>query len=189
MEAKLRYKRDLNSFGVQGSLGKKKTPPKRVVNKVEKEVKKEPEPPVKLKPKSEPRIDFIQRNIQKASEQKSRQKLPKPSLPDYSSNHKPGEIPKYIGSRKSEIRTEESHPSGVQIPKGMRLLSEEEKSEAISNLNEQKEQILSQLAHAPLKLESPQLIRQKRLLEAELNEIETSIQQLSKQYVFAPADD
>ena len=143
------------------------------------------------KPKQPPRIDFIQRNIDEAAEQKSRakQKVTTKKEKVIAQRHAPGEIPQYIESRKEAIRAEKEPPKKPDMPPGMRLLSEEEKQEAIENLMEQKKDIESQLAKFSLRLESPTILREKRVLEDELDQIEKSIEQLSKKFVFVPDDD
>jgi hypothetical protein len=70
----------------------------------------------------------------------------------------------------------------------MRLLTDDEKRESIQELNDQKEDIIARLSRMPLKLESPTLIREKKMMEVELDEIEKSIDQLTKKYVFVPDD-
>ena len=78
------------------------------------------------------------------------------------------------------------YEDGSVCPPGMRLLSEEEKAIAIDDLTEQKQEIESTLGRAPLRIESPQLQRQQRMLEQQLIDIESSLEQLKKKYVFVP---
>ena len=184
MEAHLRYRAQLGSGGVAGSLGSKKT------TKKTKPVHKpppEPEPPKetpKPKQKAQPRIDFVQRNIDAAADTKSRAHQPKPQPRQYGGNHLPGEIPHYLDTRKELIKEEPAQQ--VQCPKGMRLMTNEEKTEALNDLRAEKADIESRLGKMPLRIESPQLIRQKRIMEDQLDEITQSIEQLSKKYVFLP---
>lgn len=193
MEAHLRFKRQMNSAAPFAT--EKRTVPKKAPKPKHRAIPEpEPEPPMKSpikanKPKAEPRIDFIQRNIEEAADAKTRAHKPKPGPKKYENAHKPGEIPKFITRRKEEIEAEHAPIPESKCPPGMRLLSDEEKMDAILNLKEQKEAIEAQLAKAPLRIESPQLLRQKRMLEQELTDIDASIDQLSRQYVFVPEDD
>ena len=196
MEAKLRYRAQLNSSGVAGKLGgNKKAVPKKIHQSPKKETEKkqiieekEPEAPKpKPKPKEKPRIDFIQRNIDEAAEVKSRAHVPKPQPRKYGDNHQPGEIPHYLGSRKEDIETASiTHPPAAQCPKGTRLMTDEEKADALSSLREEKAEIEATLGHMPLRIESQSMIRNKRIMETRLDEINHSIDQLSKKYVFIP---
>ena len=183
MEAHLRYKAQLGSGGVAGSFGAKKPTKKpKPVPKREPKPEIEPEPP---KPKkTKPRIDFVQRNIDAAGETKSRAHQPKPQPRQYGGNHLPGEIPHYLDSRKETLRDETSQQ--VQCPKGMRLMTAEEKQEALDDLRAEKADLENKLGRMPLRIESPQLIRQKRIMEDQLDEITQSIEQLTKKYVFIP---
>lgn len=214
-------RREMASGGVKQKMGVKKDGPRHVdpiKAKAKAEPEPEPEPKVarprlgqaqpeskverprlgqqkqdkpEAKPKQPPRIDFIQRNIEGAGEQKSRAKQKVASKKEklIEQKHAPGEIPQYIESRKEAIRMEKEPPPKSDIPPGMRLLSEEEKLEAIESLTEQKKDIEAQLSKFSLRLESPTILREKRVLENELDQIEKSIEQLSKKYVFVPDDD
>jgi len=185
MEAHLRYQRELNSGSIKNSLGAKKaTIPKKAVKK--RENPPEPEIDEKLEIKPEPRLDFIQRNIYQASQQAQRTKVPKPEPKEYGKVHRPGEVPRYIEERKANIILENAPPPDVKCPRGMRIMTEEEKHESRRSLNERKAEIEAQLARAPLRIESPQLLRSKRMLEQEIADLEQSLNQLSKKYVFVP---
>ena len=183
MEAHLRYKAQLGSGGVAGSLGAKKAKKPKQIHKKEPEPEPEPEPP-KPKPKTKPRIDFVQRNIDAAAETKSRAHQPKPQPRQYGGNHLPGEIPHYLDTRRETIKDDPIQQ--VQCPKGTRLMTNEEKAEALADLRAEKEDIEAKLGRLPLRIESPQLIRQKKIMEDQLDEITQSIEQLSKKYVFIP---
>lgn len=149
--------------------------------------------PVKqAKPKTQPRIDFVQRNIEEAAEQKSRAKAPHVASNKeriVEQRHAPGEIPDYIEARKEQIRAEHLPPPSVKMQPGMRLLTDEEKAESIADLTERKQEIETRLSKFSLRLESPTLLREKRMMEAELTDIETSLAQLKKKYVFVPEDE
>ncbi|KAH0794407.1 enkurin domain-containing protein 1 [Histomonas meleagridis] len=142
--------------------------------------------------KNEPRINFVQRNIQSASQQKSRAKPDKPKGMKeriVNSKHAPGEIPKYLEQRKDEIKAKNAPPPDVKCPKGMRLLSDEEKQEAVLSLQQRKQEIEATLAKAPLRIESPQLLRNERQLRQELSEIESTLRHFKKKYVFVNEDE
>lgn len=207
MEAKLRYRKELQSGGVGANLGIKSQPKKKPANhkkdqpapqsdKIGSQATTKVSSPKSESPEStqrsaEPRLDFIQRNIDGASNQKSRAHPPKKmtykeSIVD--ARHAPGEIPKSITNRKEEISREHQPPPEAKCPRGMRMMTDEEKNDAIAGLTERKEEIEATLGHAPLRIESPQLIRQKRILEQELGDIESSLAQLKKKFVFVPDD-
>ena len=203
MEARLRYQKELRSGGVTKNINTK-APKKKVAAKPPPEPKKkvekpEPEPVNKVdithsapkeipKAYGEPRIDFIQRNINQAANQKSRAKNDKTTTRKdkiINQKHAPGEIPRYSTKRATDTEST-SYEDEMVCPPGMRLLSEEEKAQAIEDLTEQKKEIESTLGRSPLRIESPQLLRQQRMLEQELKDIEASLEQLKKKYVFVP---
>jgi hypothetical protein len=133
----------------------------------------------------------MQRNISGAGDQKSRAKpehVLSPKERAIAARHAPGEIPQYLEVRKTVLQSVNEPPSTQGCPPGTRLLSEEEKAESIQDLTDQKEEITARLARLPLRLESPSLIREKKMMELELDEIEKSIEQLKKKYVFVPDD-
>ena len=201
MEARLRMKKEMGSGGVKKKMGVQKETPKHLppapeISKKTTEKAEPPKPSPKAeakpeKPKAPPRIDFIQRNIDQAAEQKSRAKKNVATKKEklIEQRHAPGEIPHYIEATKEKMRMAKEPAKESDCPPGMRLLSEEEKQEAIESLQEQKRDIESQLSKFSLRLESPTILREKRMLEAELDQIEQSIQQLGKKYVFVPDDD
>ncbi|OHS93813.1 TonB [Tritrichomonas foetus] len=193
MEAKLRYRKELQSAGVKkkttiGAKPKKADPkpPAEPINKIDITHSAPKEIP---KAYGAPRIDFVQRNIDQAANQKSRAKVDKgPNRKEriVGRTHAPGEIPRYYTQRAYEMDSSKYESNEPQCPPGMRLLSEEEKEEAILDLTEQKLEIESTLGRAPLRIESPQLQRQQRMLEQQLKDIESSLEQLKKKYVFVP---
>jgi SMC interacting uncharacterized protein involved in chromosome segregation len=79
-------------------------------------------------------------------------------------------------------------PPDHTCPRGTRMLTEEEKEESIAILSDQKEELLARLAKMPLTVETPTLVREKKMLEIELDEIDKSIDQLKRKYVFVPID-
>jgi hypothetical protein len=185
MEARLRYQQSVSSAAVKQKLGiespKRPSPKKTIPSPRAPAPEPEPRPPP-----SPPRIDFVQRNIDSASDQKSRAKQPR--SPKEQAMHSPGEVPRYIEARKATIAAENSPRPKSQCPPGMRLLSEEEKEEALRSLKEQKEELTARLGRMPLRIEGPTAIREERMLETELGDVERSIEQLSKKYVYVPDD-
>lgn len=190
MEAHLRYKKQLNSgFGFQDSYKPKKIPKAKANQKIEEKNENEPILEDTQEKKKQYRVDFVQRNIEDASYQKSR--VPKPKQITrkeqiVDSVHEPGKIPNYIYEHKEKERMKHVKTPEMVCPKGKRLLTDEEKLEAIESLNAQKEEIEYQLSHAPLKIESPALLRNKKIMEDQLIEIEKSIESLNRRYVFVP---
>ncbi|KAK8890908.1 hypothetical protein M9Y10_028108 [Tritrichomonas musculus] len=190
MEAKLRYQKELRSGSRNSTKSKLKKldyPQNGKINKIDITHSAPKEIP---KAYGAPRIDFIQRNIEQASNQKSRAKGPKVinhKEKVVNRKHAPGEIPDYYSQRALDMeKSSHCYEDGSVCPPGMRLLSEEEKAIAIDDLTEQKQEIESTLGRAPLRIESPQLQRQQRMLEQQLIDIESSLEQLKKKYVFVP---
>jgi hypothetical protein len=133
----------------------------------------------------------VQRNISGACGQKSRAKPD--HVPTYKelvvdTRHAPGEIPHFVGAHKAAMVSKSAVPQADGCPPGMRLLSEQEKQDSIQELTDQKEELTTKLARLPLTIESPTLLREKKLMEIELDEIEKSIDQLKKKFVFVPDD-
>ncbi|OHS95137.1 TonB [Tritrichomonas foetus] len=192
MEAKLRYRKEIQSGGVKKGLGsqtkqkKSNTQTKEEINNVDITHSAPKEIP---KAFGAPRIDFVQRNIDQANEQKSRakeDKVPNRKERIVNKKHAPGEIPDYYAQRAAEQEARNYVPDEPKCPPGMRILTEREKYEALNDLTEQKEEIEKTLGKAPLRIESPQLLRQQRMLEQQLTDIEASLEQLKKKYVFVP---
>jgi hypothetical protein len=184
MEAQLRYRKDLNSsvFGAGPAKPKKRKAAA---------VKREPasEVPVQATPKPIPRIDFVKRNIDDAAYSRNRQKVvPCVSKKETVVNaiHEPGSIPRGVANRKREILAAKMPRKESECPEGMRMLSEDEKLESLDALGNRKEEIEETLGHAPLRIESQSLIRQHRELEQELQDIDRSMDQLKRKYVFVP---
>jgi hypothetical protein len=186
MEAHLRYRKDLNSvaFGQPKSARVAKKPGKKVPP-----TEIENEPTTMNAARKPPRIDFIQRNIDSASSSRSRlkKKIPtssKEAILD--AVHKPGSIPRYVSARKEAILVEKNTPQEAKCLPGTRLLTEAEKLDSLETLTEQKAEIEEILAHAPLHIESQTLLRHHRQMEDQLTQIEKSIEQLNRRYVFVP---
>jgi hypothetical protein len=181
MEAQLRYRKQLGSkaFGPQPQAKPKKAAARIPLAENVQSVEQKPTP----------RIDFVQRNIDSAAGSKSRQKV-KPSLSRkeviLNTCHPPGEIPEAIAQRKKAMIAAKNPPKEQCCPPGCRMLSDEEKLESLAALQSQKEEIEAVLGHAPLRIESQSLLRQQREMEQHLRDIEHSMDQLKKKYVFVP---
>jgi hypothetical protein len=183
MEAQLRYRKQLGSmaFGQQ--------PPAKAKKAAARTPLAENVQPPAAERKATPRIDFVRRNVDLAARTKSRQKVkPSPSRKELILNacRQPGEIPETIAQRKRDMIAAKNPPKEQRCPPGCRMLSEEEKLESLENLQAQKAEIEEVLGHAPLRIESQSLLRQQREMEQQLRDIEHSMDQLKKKYVFVP---
>jgi hypothetical protein len=194
MEAHLRYQKQLGSR-VFPKAGPKLTGPRPLRKHKATENAENPppeigeEPVVPLSERSTPRINFIQRNIQTASVSKSRQKVQRSISKKevvIGATHQAGAIPRYVSERKEQMEREKNTPREARPPAGMRLLSEDEKAKAMSNLGAQKDEIEQVLARAPLVIESQTLLRKHREMEEQLKELDHSVEQLKRKYVFVP---
>jgi hypothetical protein len=190
MEAQLRYRHHLGSDGFKSTFGGGQKVSRRPRAPEPARIQKPPAKP-DIAPSGLPRLDFVQRNISRAADQKSRAKpahVPTSKERIVDARHAPGQIPQYIEVRKAKMDSRNVVPQGDGCPPGMRLLGENEKQESILDLDEQKEEMIAKLSRLPLNIESPTLLREKKMIEAELDEIERSIDQLKKKYVFVPDD-
>ncbi len=66
------------------------------------------------------------------------------------------------------------------IPPGMRLLTDAERSEALAALDAQEREIQSMLLKIPLRVDTPSMARKKHALEARLTEVGTSRELFAK---------
>jgi hypothetical protein len=186
----LRYRQALGSDGVKAKLGigAKRPSPKPPGTSPRRPPPDPAPPPEDPKPSPpRPRVDFVARNIAQASEPKGRAK-PDPKPAEKAPAHAPGEVPRYLEARKASLEAQGSPPPRGPCPPGTRLLDEDEKEEALQALRDEKEELVARLGRLPLSIESPSAIREKRMLEMELDTIENSIAQLSKKFVFVPID-
>jgi hypothetical protein len=101
--------------------------------------------------------------------------------------HLPGEVPRYLDQRKVDIIAESQPPTPKGKP-GMRLMTEEEKLLALEDLNERRAELEEILCRLPLQVETPSMMREKNLIESELGEVDASISQLQKKFVYVPID-
>jgi len=88
-----------------------------------------------------------------------------------------GRVPSYLLARKEAwLAAEELRRAAMKgphsgIPPGMRLLTEEERSEALAALDAQEREIHSALLKIPLRVDTPSMARRKQDLEARLVEV------------------
>ena len=104
-----------------------------------------------------------------------------------------GEVPLYIQERKMEMlekkakqQFEEERKKGC--PKGMTLLSEEERVETLAVLQKNAAETSKTLSKMPLVVETPSLIKRKAVLEQKLHEIESAISVFSRKKVYVRED-
>jgi hypothetical protein len=191
MEAQLRYHRDFGSAIFPNPAGKL-TGPKLLAHKATTARNKENfENMEQIDPELavSPRINFMQRNIEEARIARSRQKRREARSRKeilLNTKHEPGSIPNYVAVYREEMFIKKNTPKEARCPPGMRLMSEQEKSESIANLNAQKEEIEQILSRAPLIIERQKMVREHRELEQQLKDIEQSRDRLTRKYVFVP---
>ncbi|KAJ3417043.1 Enkurin domain-containing protein 1 [Chytridiales sp. JEL 0842] len=134
--------------------------------------------------------NFIQINAMKAKQ--GLYKRPATSTPDLS--HSPGrqtplgELPKYLVDRKVEWADREKERlfqlEQQKIPKGMKLITEDERLETLEFLEETQKQLLHSLSQFGLVVESMTLKKKRAELEKKLEEIESAIEIFSRPKVF-----
>jgi hypothetical protein len=135
------------------------------------------------------RSTIVRRNIAGASRAKSRQKVRASASRReqvLSSIHAPGSIPRAVWQWRADMLAEKNTPPEARCPPGMRLMSEDEKTESIASLNAQREEIEEGLARRPLIVESQTLMRRFKEMEDQLDEIDQGAEKLKKKYVFVP---
>ncbi|KAJ3330965.1 hypothetical protein HDU76_004405 [Blyttiomyces sp. JEL0837] len=79
--------------------------------------------------------------------------------------------------------------SSPRIPKGMRLLDEQERVESLEFLKQNREDLLAELSKFGLVVESSTLKKKKNALENRLTEIEDAIEVYSRKRVYVKDDD
>lgn len=187
MEAHLRYLRDLNSTAFSNSSVRKSTKKKTTapVSQIA-AAAVEPRPSTAM----QPRIDFVQRNIDSAAGSKSRLKKVEPITRKQTivdAAHKPGAIPRYVSVHNRSVEVERTTPKEAKCPPGMRLMTDDEKVEGLAALRDRKLELEERLGHAPLSIESKTMQRQYREMEQQLNDVDASVEHLKRRYVFVPA--
>ena len=130
--------------------------------------------------------DFITRNKVKAVSMVPNQVVDKASGAARHQNF--GKVPNYLEQRKAqweeekeEIRRRAPDPN---CPKGMCLMSEEERLDTLDVLRASKVEALKQLQALPFVIETPSLIRKQQLLENKLREIENALNLFNKPKVY-----
>lgn len=76
----------------------------------------------------------------------------------------------------------------AKLPKGTKLLSEEERVETLNNLIKKKNDLESELFKLPISLKTMSMQNKKAELEKKLNELDDAINQFSKKKVFIKSD-
>ena len=103
-----------------------------------------------------------------------------------------GKVPEYIIQRKLEReelemkKMEEEEAS--KIPQGMRKMSNEERLETLSILEENKNKVIESIKNLPLVIETPSMIRYQSQLNDKLKQIEQTMKIFRKQTVFVAMD-
>jgi hypothetical protein len=186
MEARFRLRRELASsmFPVP-----QRWPRKKGIGKRESFVEDLPPIAEAARPKP-PRIDFIQRNIDHAAQTRSRQKVvPRLNRKEaiLNTRHEPGVLPRYVRDQRESRFADAPVPEEVRCPPGTRLLTDGEKNEALAALRSRKEELEAAFARAPLRIETQSMQKRHTEMEAQLREIDDSIDKLNKTYVFVEA--
>jgi hypothetical protein len=130
----------------------------------------EPDAEPKTARKNASRVNFVRRNIDGAACSRNRQKVvPSVSRKEAILNavHEPGTIPSAVSQRRKDLIARKVPPNESDCQAGMRLLSDEEKE-------------------IETRIESQTLIRRHRELEQEFQDIDRSMDQLKRKYVFGP---
>lgn len=103
-----------------------------------------------------------------------------------------GKIPKYIIQRKLEKEELEQkkmeEEEARKIPPGMRKMTDDERLETLSILNNNKKKIIESIKNLPLIIETPSMIKYQSELNEKLNQIEQTIKVFNKPTVFVAMD-
>lgn len=105
-----------------------------------------------------------------------------------------GRVPSYLIARKQAwLVAEELKRAALKgqipgIPPGMRLLTEEERKEALAALDAQEHEIQSMLLKIPLRVDTPSMAKRKQALEARLVEVATNRELFMKPRVLIKED-
>ncbi|KAI9348622.1 calmodulin-binding-domain-containing protein [Obelidium mucronatum] len=106
---------------------------------------------------------------------------------------KMGELPKYLVDRKLEwAEREQQRLEALKkecIPKGMKLLPDEERLETLAFLEETQQKLLNELSQFGLIVETTKLKNKRSMLENKLNEIEEAIGVFSRKKVYVNEDE
>ena len=104
-----------------------------------------------------------------------------------------GKVPEYIIQRKLEREELEmkqmEQEEANKIPPGMRKMSNEERSETLSILEENKSKVIESIKNLPLIIETPSMIRYQSELNDKLKQIEQTMKIFEKPTVFVAMDE
>lgn len=93
-----------------------------------------------------------------------------------------GRVPKYLQQRKAELAEEkraiamdeERRQEMAKVPRGHRLVPEEEKAAMLIHLNEREEELEQQLRKIPVRFDTQNVRQKRRAIEEEMEKIEQS---------------
>ncbi|KAI8608169.1 calmodulin-binding-domain-containing protein [Chytriomyces sp. MP71] len=101
---------------------------------------------------------------------------------------KMGELPKYLLDRKMEWAEREKERlealKNECIPKGMKLIPDDERMDTLNFLLDTQQKLLSELSHFALVIESAKLKNKRSMLENKLKEIDEAIGVFSRKKVY-----
>jgi len=104
-----------------------------------------------------------------------------------------GKVPQYMIQMKMENEAKEreamEEAERAKIPKGMRKMTEEERTETMQILECNKKQIMEQIKNLPLVIETPSMIRHQSQLNQQMNEIEKTMAVFRKPIVYVAMDE
>jgi len=112
---------------------------------------------------------------------------------DEPSTHKNfGKVPEYLQKYKSEIEEKKEQvkkqAEESKYPKGTRLLSEEERVQTLTSLQETRRDLCNMLEKMPITMKTMTIQKKKEELETKLSEIENAIKTFSRKQVFIKDD-
>ncbi|KAJ3235682.1 Enkurin domain-containing protein 1 [Chytriomyces hyalinus] len=135
--------------------------------------------------------NYIHLNAIKAKEPKLKQSSSDLSQ-EVKRSTKMGELPKYLLDRKMEWAEREKERLDALkrecIPKGMKLIPDQERIDTLNFLKDTKQKLLTELSHFALVVESAKLQKRRSALEKKLSEIEEAIGVFSRKKVYVNAD-
>lgn len=106
--------------------------------------------------------------------------------------HSLGNLPTYLVKRKLEWaqleKEKQDKLSEIQVPPGMKLLSEEERIENLALLKEHHQDLISQLSKLSLTSDSNSMKLKRFQLNQELEQTEENLQVFEKSIVFIQLD-
>jgi len=112
---------------------------------------------------------------------------------DEPSTHKNfGKVPEYLQKYKTEVEEKKEQvkkqADEAKYPKGTRLLSEEERMQTLTSLQDTRKDLCNMLEKMPITMKTMSVQKRKEELENKLNEIENAIKTFSRKQVFVKDD-